>query len=127
MPKEKWKMDHLVAMMEYFQTIRCDVALSEYFDGAKAATDNLFQNSLSPQAGAIIVPASVSKKFLSDLRNCDVIRDIYRAFNQFVQRLIESGPYSAESEGIRKLISTNLGRIFGPENDKMISGPIPSD
>lgn len=120
-------MDHLVGMMEYFQTVRADVALSELFDGAKGATDNLFQSSLSSQAGAIIVPASVSKKLLGDLRNCDFIRDIYRAFDQFVQRLSESGSYSAELEGIRKLISTNLGRIFGPANDKMISGPIPSD
>lgn len=127
MPKQKWKMDYLVAMIEQFQTIRGDVALSEIFNGAKKATNNLFENSLSSQAGSIIVPASVLKKLIGDLRNCDFIRDVYRAFNQFAQRATESGPHSSESEGIRKLILSNLGRIFGPENDKMITGPIPSE
>lgn len=124
MPKEKWKLDYLVAMIEHFQTLRGDVALSEIFNGAKEATENLFQNSLSSQAGSIVVPAAVLKKLLGDLRNCDFSRDVYRAFNQFIQRITESGQYSEE---IRKLVLSNLGRIFGPENDKMITGPIPSE
>lgn len=116
-------MDYLVAMMEHFQTIRKDVALNEIFNDAKAVTDGLFQNSLSSQAGSIIVPASASKKLVSDLQNCDFIGDIYRAFNTFIQK-INAG---SETEGIRKLVLSNLAFIFGPENNKMITGPIPSE
>lgn len=124
MPREKWKMDYLVAIVEHFQTIKGDVALSEIFDGASQVTNNLFQNSLSRQAGSIIVPASVLKKLVRDLPNCDYIRDVYRVFNAFIQKATEG--HSSETDGICKLVLANLGRIFGPATDKMIQGPIPS-
>lgn len=127
MPKQKWKMDYLVAMMEQFQTIRGDKALDEIFNGAKEATDGLFQNSLSHQAGSIIVPAKALKKLISDLQNCDFIGDIYRAFSVFIRNITGSGPNSSQSEDIRKLVLSNLAYIFGPENNKMITGPIPSE
>lgn len=116
MPREKCQLNHLAEMIEHFETIHGSVALSEIFNGTKRATDNLFQNFLSPQAGSIIVPSYVLNKLICDLRDSDSRRDVNRAFNQFIQTITHSGQCSSASEEIRKLVSSNLGRMFGPEN-----------
>lgn len=115
MPREKCQLNHLAEMIEHFETIRGSVALSEIFNGTKRATDNLFQNYLSPQAGSIIVPSYVLNKLICDLRDSDSRRDVIRAFNQFIQTITQNGQCSSASDEIRKLIVSNLGCMFGPE------------